>query len=54
MLLCSRIVLNATIAKGDESELNKDGKAPYNTTLDIKLNRKLKDDEFIIKIHKNN
>ena len=25
-----------------------DGKAPYNTTLDIKLNRKLKEDEFII------
>ena len=42
------IISNATVTKGDESEPNKDGKAPYNTTLDIKLNRKLKEDEFII------
>ena len=42
------IISNATVTKGDENEPNKDGKAPYNTTLDIKLNRKLKEDEFII------
>ena len=42
------IISNATVTEGDESEPNKDGKAPYNTTLDIKLNRKLKEDEFII------
>ena len=42
------IISNATATKGDENEPNKDGKAPYNTTLDIKLNRKLKEDEFII------
>ena len=42
------IISNATVTEGDENEPNKDGKAPYNTTLDIKLNRKLKEDEFII------
>ena len=42
------IISNATVTEGDESEPNKDGKAPYNTSIDIKLNRKLKEDEFII------
>ena len=42
------IISNATVTEGDESEPNKDGKAPYNTSIDIKLSRELKEDEFII------
>ena len=42
------IISNATVTEGDESEPNKDGKAPYNTSIGIKLSRELKEDEFII------
>ena len=42
------IILNTTVTEGDESEPNKDGKAPYNTSIGIKLSRELKEDEFII------